>query len=129
MSPSESKVFLRFLILTGLAWIVLAAGLFGWRGPEFQSFISVFWMVALDLGVLIFLFWQLFFSASHGFIRKLRVVMAFTFKLVCLAFLAITLKRLRNDPDLPVVFAVLFMGAGPLVAAVIAKARIKSKQG
>jgi len=47
--------------------------------------------------------------------------------LVCLGFLAITLKRLRNDPPLPAAMAVLFMGVGPLLSGVLAKWRIKTK--
>ncbi|NDG84695.1 MAG: hypothetical protein EBX52_06610 [Proteobacteria bacterium] len=129
MKPEESKIFLRFLVLTGFAWIALAGALFGWNGSEFRSFLAAFWMVVLDLGVLIFLFWQLFFSSHQGLVRKMRVMIAFTFKLVCLAFLAITLKRLRNDPHFPVALAVLFMGAGPLLSAITAKVWIRSTQG
>jgi hypothetical protein len=38
-------------------------------------------------------------------------------KLVCLGFLAITLKELRNDPHLPAVAGILFLCVGPLVSA------------
>ena len=81
------------------------------------------------LAFLIILFWQLFFSPYTGLARKVQAFLSFTFKLVCLAFLAITLKRLRNDPHLPVALAVLFMGLGPLLSAIVAKTRIKSTQG
>ena len=129
MTPKESKVFLRFLFLAALLWMGLAGIAFGIDGPEIRSFLSAFGAVGLDLAFLILLFWNLFFSPYQGLARKLQVFFSFTFKLVCLGFLAITLKRLRNDPHLPVALAVLFMGLGPLLSAVAAKKWIKSTQG
>jgi hypothetical protein len=129
MTPKESKVFLRVLVLIGLLWLLGAGFAFGFHGSEIQTFFSAFVAVALDLGFLILLFWNLFFSPYRGLARKLQVFFSFTFKLVCLGFLAITLKRLRNDPHLPVAFAVLFMGLGPLLSAVAARKWITSKQG
>ena len=129
MKPKESKVFLKVLALMGLFWVLGAGAVLGLRTPEMNSFLSAYLWVTLDLGFLILLFWNLFFSPYRGIVRNLQVFFAFTFKLVCLGFLAITLKRLRNDPQLPVVFAVLFMGFGPLLSAVVAKRWIKSTQG
>jgi hypothetical protein len=129
MNPKESKVFLKFLALMILVWLLIATFGFGVESAELKAFLSAFGAVLLDLGFLILLFWQIFFSPFQGLIRKIQVSFTFTFKLVCLGFLAITLKRLRNDPHLPVAFAVLFMGLGPLLSAVVAKKWNQSTQG
>jgi len=113
------------MIPVSLAWIGLGLLLFGWGTPLFSIFLEVFWAVILDLVFLILLFWELFFARGPS--RRLQVVIYFTFKLVCLGFLAITLKRLRNDPPLPAAIAVLFMGVGPLVSAVLARRGINTK--
>ncbi len=126
MKTTESKVFLRFLAFSGALWIGVALTGWGSEGPAIRAFFSAFRVVLLDLVFLILLFWQLFFGNRAGNRWKVRATLFFTFKLVCLAFLAITLKRLRNDPELPVVFALLFMGAGPLLAATLAQIWIRS---
>jgi hypothetical protein len=121
----ESKTFLRIMIPVTFAWIGLGLFLFGWGTPLFSIFFEVFWAVILDLVFLILLFWELFFARGPS--RRVQVVIYFTFKLVCLGFLAITLKRLRNDPPLPAAIAVLFMGVGPLVSAILARRGINTK--
>ena len=121
----ESKVFLRFLSFVCLFWAALNVFLFRNEPESLKKFLQVFWAVLLDLGFLILLFWELFFAPKP--VRRFQVFLYFTFKLVCLGFLAITLKRLRNDPPLPAAMAVLFMGVGPLFSGVLAKWRIKTK--
>ena len=121
----ESKVFLRFLSFVCLFWAALNVFLFRNEPESLKKFLQVFWAVLLDLGFLILLFWELFFAPKP--VRRFQVFLYFTFKLVCLGFLAITLKRLRNDPPLPAAMAVLFMGVGPLLSGVLAKWRIKTK--
>jgi hypothetical protein len=121
----ESKVFLRFLSFVCLFWAALNVFLFRNEPENLKKFLQVFWAVLLDLGFLILLFWELFFAPKP--VRRFQVFLYFTFKLVCLGFLAITLKRLRNDPPLPAAMAVLFMGVGPLLSGVLAKWRIKTK--
>ena len=121
----ESKVFLRFLSFACLFWVALNVFLFRNEPESLKKFLQVFWAVLLDLGFLILLFWELFFAPKP--VRRFQVFLYFTFKLVCLGFLAITLKRLRNDPPLPAAMAVLFMGVGPLLSGVLAKWRIKTK--
>jgi hypothetical protein len=121
----ESKVFLRFLSFVCLFWAALNVFLFRNEPESLKKFLQVFWAVLLDLGFLILLFWELFFAPKP--VRRFQVFLYFTFKLVCLGFLAITLKRLRNDPPLPAAMAVLFMGVGPLLSGILAKWRIKTK--
>ena len=121
----ESKAFLRFLSFVCLFWAALNVFLFRNEPESLKKFLQVFWAVLLDLGFLILLFWELFFAPKP--VRRFQVFLYFTFKLVCLGFLAITLKRLRNDPPLPAAMAVLFMGVGPLLSGILAKWRIKTK--
>jgi drug/metabolite transporter (DMT)-like permease len=127
MNPTESKIFLKILTLLGSLWVFLAS--FAMRGdPQgLNAFFQSFTAVAFDLLFLILLFWKLFFTPKSNPMRKFQIFVYFTFKLVCLGFLAITLKRLKNDPHLPVGFAVLFMGVGPLVAGVLAKRGMKKE--
>jgi hypothetical protein len=129
MTPNESKIFLRFLGVVALFWLGTGAILFRGDLAARGAFFLTFQAVILDFSALVLLFWTVFFSRSSGLAGKLITVLLFTFKLVCLGFLAITLKRLRNDPHLPAAFAVSFMGIGPLLAGVAARKWIGSKQG
>jgi drug/metabolite transporter (DMT)-like permease len=121
----ESKAFLRFLAFVCLFWAGLNVYIFRDEPGSLRAFLQIFWAVLLDLAFLILLFWELFFAPKP--VRRFQVFLYFTFKLVCLGFLAITLKRLRNDPPLPAAMAVLFMGVGPLLSAILAKWRVKTK--
>jgi hypothetical protein len=121
----ESKAFLRFLGLTVLLWAVVFILIFRNEPGSLHVFLQVYWVVLLDLAFLILLFRELFFGPKPA--RKFQVFLYFTFKLVCLGFLAITLKRLRNEPPLPAAMAVLFMGAGPVISAVLAKWSFKTE--
>ncbi len=121
----ESKKFLRILAGISFFWGGLGVLCFQGSAPELGAFFQVYWAVLLDLAFLILLFWELFFVPKP--VRRLQVFLYFTFKLVCLGVLAITLKRLRNDPPLPVAMAVLFMGVGPMASAILAKWRIYKK--
>ena len=125
MDSQESKGFLKVLGALALIWVGLGAAIFYGKPGEMGVFFQIFWATLLDLVFLILLFWQLFFGPKP--IQKFRVFVYFTFKLVCLGFLAITLKRLRNEPPLPAGLAVLFMGIGPLLSAIISKKRLRSE--
>jgi hypothetical protein len=125
LTHKESKAFLRILGWIAVLWGLLGALLFGKQPSGLRVFLQVYQAVLLDLSCLILLFWELFFRANP--VRKLRVAFYFTFKLVCLGFLAITLKRLRNEPPFPAAVAVLFMGLGPILSAVWLKRLEKTK--
>ncbi len=129
MTPNESKAFLKVLALTGLAWLALGILLFRENPAATNAFVLCYQAVILDLAAIILLFWKLFFGRQDGVFAKFTIFLIFTFKLVCLGFLAITLKRLRNDPHFPAALAVSFMGIGPLLAGVAAKKWTGSKQG
>lgn len=120
MSPEKSKIFLRILFLVAGAW--LFTGMIWFRGEPRarEAFLKVFLPTLLDLLSLILLFWSLFFIPPA---RRNKILLVFflTFKLVCLGFLAITLKRLRNAPDYAVLCGIAFMGLGPLISALIAR--------
>ena len=125
MRAHESKGFLKVLGFLALSWAGLGIALFYREPGALGVFFQIFWATILDLSFLILLFWQLFFAPKP--LQKFRVFVYFTFKLVCLGFLAITLKRLRNEPPLPAGLAVLFMGIGPLLSAIISKKRLRSE--
>ncbi len=117
MTPRESNGFLTALALVAGFWVLGGAYLWGDDPGARNVFFRVFLWIALDLFFLVWLFWQLFFSQNRDLLWKVRVGVSFTFKLVCLGFLAITLKESRNEPHIPAVAGVLFLVVGPLMSA------------
>ena len=119
MSSLESQKFLKILGILALAWFGI--GLFLCRRSDFDlsAFIQIFLYASLDLVFLILLFWKLFFTPAPQRGRTLQVLVFFTFKLVCLGFLAITLKRLRNASLTAIIMGVGFVFVGPFLAGVI----------
>ena len=129
MKPEQSKKFLNILLLVSLTWLLMGTGIY-WNQPEGRSaFYQVFLLTLLDLLFLVFLFWRLFFTPPEQRGRNLQVVIFLTFKLVCLGFLAITLKRLRNAPDAAALLGIGFMAVGPIVSAVISRRYNETQQG
>jgi hypothetical protein len=128
MNPENSKAFLR--ILSGVAFLWLLAGMAAFSNqPDSRSaFLQVYLLTLADLLFLILVFWTLFFTPSTQRGKGLRALIFLTFKLVCLGFLAITLKRLRNAPDLGVLFGIGFMGLGPLISAAFYRILLKKHQ-
>ena len=129
MDPKESKVFLKNLVGFAVLWWCLARLVFQNSPESIHAFAEAYAATLLDLGFLILLFWKVFFTPAGSRFRGVQLFISFTFKLVCLGFLAITLKRLRNDPPLPVVMAVLFVAIGPLASAVVSRRRLKLEKG
>ena len=123
MDNRRGGLFLYSLGGFGLLWAVVGAmacfRLFGREGLE--TFGQVFLFTSLDLIALIVLFWKLFFSRAAKGVKKIDLFLWFSFKLVCLAFLAITLKRLTNAPFAATLLGVAFIGVGPLVAGIFSK--------
>ncbi len=128
MNPEESKRFLK--ILAGVALVWLGVGLLLLRSDwdDFFSFVQIYWVICLDLTFLILLFWKIFFPPPTQSAKTLQISIFLTFKLVCLAFLAITLKRLRNASPLAIGMGVGFIGFGPIFAALWMKL-VNRKQG
>lgn len=122
MTPKESKNFLTVLAGSALLWCIGALWVWAEDPAARTAFLRVFQWVLLDLAFLIFLFWRLFFAPVRGVLWKVQVAVSFTFKLVCIGFLAITLKELRNEPHLPAVAGILFLAVGPLVSATAVRA-------
>ena len=123
----KTRAFIRFLLMSAAAWLALGVFYFSSSERDLLAFIQLFVFSFLDLIFLILIFWQLFFASSITSVgpkkrtpKKMLQIMVFvTFKLVCLGFLAITLKRLQNDSQLSmgvIPFGVGFIGFGPLVA-------------
>ena len=128
MNPEKSKLFLR--IISGVAGLWLLTGWMLYAGDPMarSAFLQVFLLTLADLLFLILVFWTLFFTPPTRRDRALRALIFLTFKLVCLGFLAITLKRLRNAPDQAVLLGIGFMGFGPLISAAIYAAFLKKHQ-
>ena len=121
MVPEQSRRFIQSISLVALFWLGL--GTFLTREDPFamSAFFQVFFFTALDLMFLILLFKQLFFSKKTHRSKRIQGFIIFTFKLVCLGLLAITLKRLRNAPTYALALGVLFIVVGPLFAGVLSR--------
>ena len=128
MTPEQSKRFLKVLAGFGLVWLALAFLLLRTDLEDFGAFAQIYWATCLDLVFLILLFWKIFFPSSTQGVNKIQISLFLTFKLVCLAFLAITLKRLRNASPVAIGMGVGFMGFGPIFAALWMKL-VNRKQG
>ena len=128
MNPEKSKAFLRILSGVASVWLLTGMVIFAGDPGSRSAFLQVFLLTLGDLLFLILAFWTLFFTSPTRRDRALRAVIFLTFKLVCLGFLAITLKRLRNAPDQAVLFGIGFMGLGPLISSAVYAAFLKKHQ-
>lgn len=128
MNPEKSKLFLRILSGVAFAWLITGLVLYGSSLEARTAFLTVYLLTLADLLFLVLLFWTLFFPPPTLRNKAIRSVIFLTFKLVCLGFLAITLKRLRNASDQAVLLGIGFMGFGPLISAVIYGTFLKKHQ-
>jgi multidrug transporter EmrE-like cation transporter len=128
MNPEKSKTFLRILSGVAAAWLMSGMLLFAQNPEARAAFLQVFLLTLADLMFLTLVFWTLFFTPPTRRDRAWRALIFLTFKLVCLAFLAITLKRLRNAPDQAALLGIGFMGFGPLISAVVYGAILRKHQ-
>jgi multidrug transporter EmrE-like cation transporter len=121
MIPEQSRVFLQRLSLVAFLW--LGIGVFFTRADPvaMNAFFQVYFVTALDLVFLLLMFWKLFFNQTAGRSKTIQSLIFFTFKLVCLGLLAITLKRLRNAPTYALVLGVLFIWVGPVLAGILSR--------
>ena len=122
--PHESRVFLKAFLVTSLLWFSFGCLLHAGSSVQLFAFIQIFLFSFLDLTFLILLFWNLFFMSPNlkaQRINKIRIMVFGFFKLVCLAFLAITLKRLRNASTSAHLMGVSIIWIGPLISGVYLK--------
>lgn len=122
--PNESKRFVRILLLVSFLWFLLGVLLHLRQEGQVSAFIQIFLFSFLDLVFLSLLFWNLFFIAPvtrMQRVNKIRIMVFGFFKLVCLAFLAITLKRLRNASISAHLMGVSIIWIGPLISGLFLK--------
>ncbi|MBS1959299.1 MAG: hypothetical protein JST80_07510 [Bdellovibrionales bacterium] len=132
MDPADKRrgsVFLASLAGMAVVWSVISYVLLQQQyGPEAgHAFFQIFFIACLDLLSIIMIVWKLIFSQKVKGWKSLDILLWFVFKLVCLAFLAITLKRLTNAPLAAILLGVGFMGAGPIIAKVFSKLVVREK--
>lgn len=119
MSPKR-----RFFLTLGLGamiWTGLCIIFYWGKDLELIRFLCLFGLSLTDLAALLAMAWILFYSKMTKSVNTLILFILFTFKLVCLGFLAITLKRLGNATGTDLVLGVGFVGVGPLFSAFFAK--------
>jgi len=129
--PQESKKFIRILMAVSLVWLLLGIIIQSQNSHQIIEFIQIFLFTFLDLIFLLLLFWELFFTSPSANVRranKVRIMLFGFFKLVCLLFLAITLKRLRNASALTLLMGIGFIWMGPLISGVLLKYSLKVKK-
>jgi len=122
--PQESKKFVQLLLKVALVWFGIGALALIRSPDQIIVFTQIFLFSFLDLIFLLLLFWCLFFTQRELRMQrgnKIRIMVFSFFKLVCLAFLAITLKRLRNASVLTLVMGVGIIWIGPLISGVLLK--------
>jgi hypothetical protein len=116
VNPEISRSFIQKLSFLAILWLGLGLLVTRADSSAMSAFLQVYFVILLDLVFLILTFWNLFFGTASRGAKTLQGMFFFTFKLVCLALLAITLKRLRNAPTYALALALLFIAVGPLVA-------------
>jgi hypothetical protein len=121
MDPEWSKRFVQKLYQVAIVWLAIGTALTFSDPVGLSAFFQLYFLSALDLVFIMLIFWNLFFSKSPQRTKALRSIIFFTFKLVCLGLLAITLKRLRNAPAVALVLGLLFIGVGPLAAGMLSR--------
>lgn len=122
--PHESKKFIKILLAVSLVWFALGVLVHANDEGQLVAFVQIFLFSFLDLVFLMLLFWNLFFMDPATKARranKIRIMLFGFFKLVCLAFLAITLKRLRNAPTSVHLMGVSIIWIGPLISGLFLK--------
>lgn len=122
--PHESKKFVRILLAVSLIWFSMGILIHRSDLGQIVAFIQIFLFSFLDLVFLLLLFWNLFFIAPQlktQRTNKIRIMVFGFFKLVCLAFLAITLKRLRNASVSTHLMGVSIIWIGPLISGLLMK--------
>lgn len=129
--PVQSRRFVRIFLSVSVAWLLL--GVLANSGSQEQvfAFIQIFLFSFLDIVFLTLLFWFLFFLKPEQKalrVNKLRIALFGFFKLVCLGFLAITLKRLRNAPATTHLMGTSIIWIGPLISGIIWKYFANSKK-
>lgn len=122
--PHQSRKFVRVLLVVSLLWFALGIFLNRGNSEDILAFIQIFLFTFLDLIFLLLLFWTLFFTPKEELKRREKKFQIFSFgffKLVCLGFLAITLKRLGNASVSAVVMGVGIIWLGPLISGIFLK--------
>jgi len=129
--PRESKKFVHILLKVAFVWFVICGFALLRTPDQIIVFTQIFLFSFLDLIFLLLLFWTLFFTPPELRMQrgnKIRIMVFSFFKLVCLLFLAITLKRLRNASALTLVLGVGFIWFGPLISGVLLKYSLRVKK-
>lgn len=121
----HSRRFMGYLLVAALGWALLGGLLHLTRIADLIGFIQIFLFTFLDLIFLILIFWKVFFAPPEQSGRVLQIVIFLFFKLVCLGFLAITLKRLRNAPLSVIFMGIGFIWIGPLIAGLLSRQKHK----
>lgn len=120
----ESLRFVRIFSVVSILWAIVGVAIHYPSIDHVLAFIQIFLFSFLDLAFLILLFWFVFFLKPEQKalrVNKVRIALFGFFKLVCLGFLAITLKRLRNAPTTTHLMGISIIWMGPLISGFIWK--------
>ena len=125
MEPNQSRRFIQWLMVAAIGWMAIGIAVYYSNIEDLWTFSEAFVFSFLDLVFLILIFWKLFFVKAETIgakrARVVQIMLFIFFKLVCLGFLAIVLKRLRNASFPAIILGVGFIGIGPLVAGLITR--------
>lgn len=121
MTSIESGKFVRALVIFAAVWCALGVLVHLGSIADVIGFIQLFLFVFLDLVFLVLIFWRVFFTPSEHRGRIVQILIFVFFKLVCLGFLAITLKRLRNAPLSVIFMGIGFIWIGPVIGGLLSR--------
>jgi hypothetical protein len=128
-NPNElSRRHLTSILILGMVWFAIGSFVNRESIADLIGFIQIFLFAFLDLVFLILIFWKVFFTPPTHRGRLPQILIFVFFKLVCLGFLAITLKRLRNAPISVIFMGIGFMGfiwIGPVMVGLLARKKHK----
>ena len=129
MTPNQSKLFFKILAFLALIWGAAGAWFTRTNATDFSAYFQIYLLSLLDLSLLILIAWLLFYVKMTKSIKTIQIFILFTFKLVCLFFLAITLKRLRNASGVSLILGAGFVGIGPLISSLLVSRFKETQQG
>ena len=121
MNEVSPKEFFKALAFIGLVWLGGGTLYFWGESENLMNFVQLFVLTALDLVFLILIVVYLLESRQANTQNRLKILSYVTFKLVCLGFLAIKLKRLQSVPVGVLMLGIGFIGVGPGIAALFAR--------
>ena len=113
---SPKYKFLKIIVIEAVFWLTIGSLLCHWVGWAVVPYLWITGATVLGLIILMILVHLLVKSELPVGMRVAQFIFFSFFKLVCLAFLAITLKRFQELSSIPTLIGVSFYWVAPVIA-------------